>query len=127
MSQILYRGTVIWDSSTNGVGWSFRPVPPVASAIEKKAPLGVGYWVLPDGVESVSYTLELQWRSATPAVIESLVRGVSASATRGTLVVPAYGTYQNCRLSAVSELDSFRSDEETGYITRGSLTFTEYP
>jgi hypothetical protein len=124
--QILYRSVVLWDSAANGAGWDFKPGVLVDEASEAKAPLGVGYWVKPAGVATATHTLELAWRTSNKLGIASTVRGL-ATAALGPLVVPGWGTFAKCRLSSVSDFESFKSDAATGYILRATLTFTQYP
>jgi len=82
--------------------------------------------VKPAGKSTVTHSLELAWRSTDKAGLASLVRGLMTP-TLGALVVPDEGTFAKCRLSAVSDFDSFKSDAGTGYIVQATLTFTEYP
>jgi hypothetical protein len=125
MSTITFAGQTVWAAATNGAGWSFTPGVPVGGAVEKKAPLGEGWWVLPEGSDFVDHQLELQWRATTPAVIEALLRALPRNVT-GSLVVPGHTTKTRCRLAGVGALSSFRSDAGTGYIVRTTLTFREY-
>ena len=126
MSVISFRGTTIWSSATNGAGWRFAPGARVRESVDKTAPLGDGTWSLPGRLPEVEHSLELQWRAATPAVIEALIAGLAGNISRGALVVPGYRAYPYCRLSGVGSFDSFKSDSATGYIVRTTLTFTEY-
>lgn len=124
--QITFRGVVLWDDAVNGAGWSFKPGVLVDEASEAKAPLGVGYWVKPAGVATATHSLELAWRTTNKLGIAGTVRGLT-SVVLGALVVPGWGTFGNCRLSGVSDFESFKSDAATGYIVKATLTFTEYP
>lgn len=125
MSVITFSGHTVWAAATNGVGWRLLPGVPVGGDVEKKAPLGEGWWVLPGGAEATDHTLELQWRAATPSVIETLLRNIPRGVT-GALVVPGYSTKARCRLAGISDLDSFKSDAVTGWIVKATLTFREY-
>ncbi|MBI1291205.1 hypothetical protein GC173_08160 [bacterium] len=124
--QITFRGSVLWDDATNGAGWDFRPGMVTEEATEAKAPLGVGFWVKPAGSTPATHTLELAWRTTDKSALALSIRSL-ATVSLGALVVPGWGSFGNCRLSAVSEFESFKSDAATGYIVRATLTFTEYP
>jgi hypothetical protein len=124
--QISFKGTVFWDDSAGGAGWKFTPGILVNAAVEAKAPLGTGYWVKPAGVDAVTHTLEVSYRSTAKATLMASLRAL-ATATTGSLVVPGgWGTFTKCRLSAISPLDDFASDGGA-YMVRTSLTFTQYP
>lgn len=123
--QISFRGTVFWDDTAGGAGWKFTPGVPVAAAVEAKAPLGTGYWVKPAGVEAAQHTLEVAYRTTAKATLVANLRALATSAV-GALVVPSWGTFNNCRLSAISPLDDFASDG-AAYMVRATLTFTQYP
>jgi hypothetical protein len=126
MAVISFRGVTIWDSAVNGVGWRFVPGVPVREAVDKRARLGDGSWSLGGPMGEVEHSLSIQWRTNSPATIEAMVRGLAGSVERGALVVPDFGTYQNCRLSAVGAMEPMKSDQATGWIISTTLTFTEY-
>lgn len=123
--QITFRGSVLWDDSVTGAGWSFTPGATVEAAIEAKAPLGDGYWIKPAGRELTSHSLELTWLTSDPGGLRAAVQAL-ASATLGTLVVPGWGSFSRCRLSGVGNFTPQKS-EGAKYLVSTSLTFTQYP
>lgn len=123
---ITYRGSAIWSNATDGAGYSFRPATPRREVMETRAPNGgVGYWIQDNGVEAVTHTLEVAWRHAVPATLLANIQAAAMDSTLGSLVVPVWGTFTNCRLEGVEWGESQGSDGV--YLIRATLTFRQYP
>ncbi len=125
---ITFKGETIFDSADTddtGIGWSFSPGALVQEANEVGPSIGIGYWVKPGNVATSSHTLDLQWRTATPATIRVAIEAL-ATATTGALVIPIWGTIAKLRLSGVGAFECNPSDSGK-FTLKTSLTFTGYP
>lgn len=123
---ITFKGTTIWDGATNGAGYDFTPSALVVNITEAGAPLGTGYWIKQGNTTPATHTLDLNWATTDKAALRSAIEAL-ATATLGSLVLPDWGTFTNCRLSGVGTFDSRKSSSSTGYIVTATLTFTQYP
>lgn len=126
--QITYRGATLWDNTVDGAGYSFRPGASKRDVIETRAPNGgVGYWVQDNGIEAVEHELELAWRYGIPTTLLATIKALAENSALGTLTIPVWGSYSNCRIANVEWGEAQASDAATGYLVRATLTFRQYP
>lgn len=130
MSIITFDGVTIWsttDATIRGVGWQVSPGVLKKTRIDSRAPLGVGYWVKPSGVDSADHALALTWMCTTAAAcdtLRALLYGLTG-ARLGALVLPDGRTIPNCALT-VDGAGQFQR-ATAGFRVAFNLTFTEFP
>ena len=75
---------------------------------------------------ATEHKLELIWITDDPAALKAAIEAL-ATEDLGDLVVPIWGTFSNCRLSNISEWVNITPTDDSKYLIRATLTFTEYP
>jgi len=122
---ITYKGDTIFSCATGGVGWKFTPGFRVKQAYEIQASVGEGYWIKEGPTSAATHTLELTYKASAASVIALVYDLIDHRL--GTLAVPNYGSFTNCRLSAVSSVETVMLANDDDLVLRLSLTFTQYP
>lgn len=127
MASIIYRGTTIWNDSTNGAAFDWRPGLATQQTIFVPASIGVGYWLKRGNVPINYNLLALYWYASSPEGIRGLIRGVAADAgaETDTLSLPTIGDIEGQILVEVSDF-AFRK-VDGGYLVSCLLTFAEVP
>lgn len=126
---ITYRGETIWSCDDEGIAWSFEAGSSSIEVVEERAPLGTGYWVKQSGRGIAEHSLSMTWLTTDMPAIKSVIDDLMDGGI-GSLVVPDWGTFPNCRIASTSAWQSRRSaesDSPPAYILTVSLTFSGYP
>lgn len=126
MASCTFRGTTIWDETTNGVAYDVSGFLIVREVGIDPPPLGDGEFVHDFGRAGADGTLSLTYRAADNglAALFALLEGI-AGPPRGTLVTPE-GTFTNCIVTAISPPSPRRVKLQSGspgWIVAVDLTF----
>lgn len=127
MASITYRSTTLWNDSTNGAAFDWRPNAAVQETIIVPASIGVGHWLKRGNVPIVYNLLILDWFAASPEGMRDLIKGVGVDAGTevDTLSLPTLGDVPDQLLVSVGEFAIRKVDG--GYIVSTVLTFAEIP
>lgn len=122
---ITYRGTTIWSDATSGVSWRVRPRGGGREVLEVAAPLGEGYWLKQGNTLVEEIDVDLVWIVADKGALRAAILALSTGVV-GSLVVPDWGTFANCRLMPPPQFESFKTSG-SNYIVQATLQFRAYP
>lgn len=123
---ITFNGTTLY-STGDGIGHSFVPGILQRNVIEERAPLGTGYWLKDNGIDATTHTLVLAWHLSGPGLASKRTTLFNLmTVSTGTLYLPGYGTYTNCRLARITNWQVVGTTNNE-YLVSVALEFVEYP
>lgn len=121
---ITFRGATIFSTASGGVGYAMRPASLGDGMMEIGPPQGKGYWLKEGNPEPADHDLELTFLAASVSGVRAAIDALMTGET-GSLVVPDWGTFTNCRL--MTPTWGVATGSDVGKIVPVTLSFRQYP